>query len=742
MQLLRAESKPLERSGFYVLHAFTPFKLLESYQNVYLIQLINISSFKVYSKEQPPREQWWWCKPLPYEHKITLKRCKDKEITKKIITPRELLPTAFSRNVDQQYIYVRYDDKIKEKIKNANLQDHISILKDTDLFKKGIPIYLEFSYQALQEPYVCKLGYVILSSSSTCPLRECCPRIEYNESGQCKLYIKVNNTYAGLYHVHPLVEKRFDYEVPSRNVVIIPFKYFPLIKISFTEEGEVTGYINSIILIPKRRWLFQKPRFYLYPNPTIGIKLSNVHALIFEFDVENLRNIILDILANSELTYRWLAFKYYSGRYRMIKKVRNKAVSKIVDGFRGFDWLNSVFEHVAKSGTKSVNDLIDLMFNKKLLKNEYSEDFINFVSFVLVHTFAHVMIAALSVIYDIPEGTLLYHIEHPILRCEELYRGRVKLIIFEDALGGYGYLKNITNRVKEYGDIQPLHKPFKYIVELLERENKLLESCQKNLKNDIYRLLDSGVSDSLKSKIWERVERILEFINKTGVYPHVMTFRSSILSGIEPEDERERSTLEELFSNMPLCWDGCLHCVMLERDCTYTPYDQPFIVSRNLIKEFIKRLMKSLEKMSFSLYFTKVKDYVNEVINEAEHEILISTASLSTVTLDTLSSMLSRRRNLKIKVLAHKDSLSDRLIYRKVMEVRDKHRNFEIKFHDRLHAKGILIDDLVLLKGSFNFTMKGLEVNVENIDIVYHPEDIIKFKEGFNKVWRESTPFK
>ena len=91
-------------------------------------------------------------------------------------------------------------------------------------------------------------------------------------------------------------------------------------------------------------------------------------------------------------------------------------------------------------------------------------------------------------------------------------------------------------------------------------------------------------------------------------------------------------------------------------------------------------------------------------------------------------------------MLAHSESVSDRRITENLWKVLIKHKNFEIRLHDKLHAKGILIDNLILLKGSFNFTLKGLEVNVENIDIVYHPEEIAKFRKGFENIWKESNP--
>lgn len=720
--------KALERSGFSALYTFTPFKILKLHQDKYLIQLTNICNFKVYPKGLK------WCRGISEEPIMKTKR---RGPSVRIIVPIELLAITFKPN-GERYVYVRYDKEIDEKIRDVSLQEHILALTDSNLFKKNIPIYLELSYQALQEPRVCRLGFVILSSSSSCPLESSCPRIRIDESGKCKYYVKVNNTYAGLYHVYPWIEKRFNvmHEEDIEYITIIPFNGLPLIKVGFTKKGEVIGYINLITFIPKRSWLFYSSRFYLYPNPTIGIKLKNVHALIFEFDTEYLMNIIVNSLLTNELIYRWLALKYIFGRRILTSKQK---LYRVVDGFKGSDELSRIFEYIARGENDRIKSLIDELTVNKGLFND--DDFINFVSFVLIHTFAHIIMTAISAKYNVPEEALIYYIDHPILQGRDFREGYIRLVIFEDAIGGYGYIKNIVSNIKEQRNLQLFQDLFKSSMELLERDDELIKDSLRTFKDNVSTLINK-INVKLRDIIRSRIENIWSFIDKVGVYPHIIALRRSILSDVELEDidEYSRNILEEVFSNAPLCWDGCPHCIVLEKGCTYTPYDQIFVVSKSLIKEFIKTLTKSLERPYSSIYFTKVKDYVNELIDRANYELLISTASLSTITMDSLSSMLSRKHNLKVRILAYTGSISDSRILEKIKEVSHKYKNFEIRLHEKLHAKGILVDNLILLKGSFNFTMKGLEVNVENIDIVYQLDEIAKFKEGFERIWREAKP--
>ena len=728
MMLAVSKSKVLERSGFSTLYTFTPFKLLKSRRNEYVIQLIKLSSFKIYP------EDITWNKGIQDKFVVPLKH-KDRVIKKKVITPQELTASTFNPSTDRQYVYLRYSKDMKHIDAVKNAQEHISLL-NKGVFKRNLPIYVEFSYKSLQEPYICRQGYVLLSSSENCPLATVCPKMKLDESNKCKYYVKVNNTYAGLYHVFPLIKKRFEVlEDEVEDIMIIPYDGLPLIKMGFTEKGEVTAIINIIALIPKKSWLFFIPRFYLYPQPTIGVKLRNIHAMIFRFDTRYLEKVVTQIIQGNDDVYKWLILKYVSSRLPLVQKGSTR---KLVDGFKGFDTLASIFRGIADGDVKSVESL------KKILseKNKWltHEDFINYVTFVLVHTLAHVMLTVISTVYDVPEDVLAYYINHPILHGKNLHEGEIELVIFEDAIGGFGYIKNLINAIKEKKTPTIFRELLNYSLELLINDDKRMIKALNSFKNNVDAIISEMPNEAIKNALTERIKRIWNFVEETHIYPHVIALRKSILSGVELKelDEYMRNMLEEVFSNAPLCWDSCPHCVILERGCTYAVFDQAFAVSKSLVKSFLVLLIRDLEKTSYSIYFTQVSDYVNELIKKAKREILISTASLSPITVSTLSSILSENPRLKVKILAYTESINDVRVFKKLKENLLKHGNFEVHLHDKLHAKGILIDNLILLKGSFNFTKRGLEVNVENIDIVYHPEEIAKFKEGFEKIWKES----
>ena len=724
--LTRLYSRAIQRSGFNSLYSFVPFKIIRSYNDEYTILLTRLSGFKVYG------ERLRWMRGIYDEFNIVFRG-----IVKRVKIPVEINPITLSRNSNRKYIYLRYNREIMKIIENQNIdiERHLEAISNVNLFREVRPVYIEFSYKSLTQPHVCRYGYVLLSSDEKCPLENICSKFRRN-GGSCKYYIKVDNTYVGLYHVYPLIEKQFAIHKREQlhDVIIIPFNGNPLIKIRFTEYGEIRGGINSVVLIPKISWLFFPPRFYLYPSPTIGVRLKNVHALILEFEKNYIKQIIRKLLSENPIVFGWLALKYNVGRGSIRRRSR-----KIVDGFRGLDELSRIFNDVAREGEQLCERLLteyttkNSPMHKKLIMNE---DFISFASFVLVHSLVHLLITVISAKYYISEDVLMYHIEHPIIEGRERLDEDIRLIIFEDAIGGYGYLKNIYTELKK-GNLELLEDIITKALEIIRKDEKLKAS---DLKKNILLSLTT-LDGNLRSKISEQLENVIKCIEKTGIYPHIIAFRRSILGDIDISsiDEHSRGVLENIFSGIPLCWDGCPHCVMLERGCTYSPYDQVFLVSKNLAREFLSKTLENIKKPSFSAYLSRIDEKaIENMINNAEREILISTAYLSPKTIDYLLNILNTKQYVDIKVLASTENLDNLKIIEKLKDLQRRFDNFNVKFFDNLHAKGIVIDELILIKGSFNFTKKGLSINLENIDIVYHPKEIRKFKESFENIWERA----
>ncbi|XP_064594590.1 uncharacterized protein LOC135461420 [Liolophura sinensis] len=57
-----------------------------------------------------------------------------------------------------------------------------------------------------------------------------------------------------------------------------------------------------------------------------------------------------------------------------------------------------------------------------------------------------------------------------------------------------------------------------------------------------------------------------------------------------------------------------------------------------------------------------------------------------------------------------------------------------------MHHKFVIIDNSLLINGSFNWTRQAIMGNQENLVIVNHPEILEEFKKEFSKLWEDFDP--
>jgi len=59
-----------------------------------------------------------------------------------------------------------------------------------------------------------------------------------------------------------------------------------------------------------------------------------------------------------------------------------------------------------------------------------------------------------------------------------------------------------------------------------------------------------------------------------------------------------------------------------------------------------------------------------------------------------------------------------------------------------MHHKFMLVDDKILVNGSYNWTRSAAKYNQENLIVTADPELIRLFLKEFDKLWREMMIFK
>jgi len=531
--------------------------------------------------------------------------------------------------------------------------------------------------------------------------------------------------------VFPRIQKKYEDPVSAyayEPIFAIRYRNSPLAIIRFTEQGNFVAFIDRVVFAPKLPWILLQPNVFLKEG--LGFEINNVHAIEFDFSPENLREFIIDHLKKHKRVTKWLVLKYnlFMGRARD-NRIKEKR------GFRAFRELDNITYQVMENEVRpETRKLIE-----ETLSGSIDDNIIDFASFVFLHTFAHVMKNIFVARYGCKSEDINYYIEHPKLQTIGAPSERVRLIILETAMGGYGYLKNFIEEIKQAHNTEL----FEY---LISTAIKSFESCCESKSMDSLKRLPTELR-KFEERNKEFVDLILRAYHMvfpdSGLYPHVNSIRRALVRIFPVIPNESRSLLDDMLAKGPHCWDGCQLCVMLERECNFLPFDQPFLVSRGLIKACMSTMKESLRNASlfFPLKKGLIKEF-QEFCNLARDKIYIASPWISPEIVDQLY-FLFKNRGVIIRILTKIDPNNEIQVetIKKLREITSKHAPaFEARIMKELHGKGMLIDGIMALHGSFNFTLSGLNSNVENVTIDYDIGSSRSFEEQFEKHWKQAIP--
>jgi len=367
------------------------------------------------------------------------------------------------------------------------------------------------------------------------------------------------------------------------------------------------------------------------------------------------------------------------------------------------------------------------------------EDLVDFASVLFVHSFTHLFLNWISARYGYGKGDLGYHLEHDKIQPTGFQKEGLRAFVFEMAVGGLGYLKSFEQEFKNKGkDV---------LTEFLGSENqgvqKVLEFCEKrserairNLPTELnsFRTHDKVVNDLINAILTAYTKSF----DEAYVYPHVNSIRRAVIDAVTITPET-RSLMDDLLGRGPHCWDGCQLCVMLERDCNYLPFDQPFLVTNRLTADIIKILKQMVDSpvQVFPLKIGVEKEFMR-FVSAARHTIDLISPWLSPEIVKVLSEK-AEENELNVRIITSRDT-TNKVHEESLRLFRDISSRIKVRIAQLLHAKGMLVDDVMLLTGSFNFTISGLTSNVENLTVDFSLQGSQYFKKEFEALWTESQP--
>jgi len=589
---------------------------------------------------------------------------------------------------------------------------------------------MEFSWEALHGGYYCAFGLVLLSSKEkNCPLVRECP---IRNGTPCKYYFGPM-AYSSLYNVYPLIRKK--YEPPpdkgrNESLAAIRYESMPLVTLTYIPNGNYVAFIDGVQFLPKRARMFRYPSLFLKEG--LGFRISHAPAIQFEFHKETLRELIRDRLNSKPILARWIRLK----QQLYLDTDDDDGLVREGRGFTAFQRLDDVVK-LALSKRSSPERAPSIV--KAVSEAKVDDNLIDFASVLFVHSFTHLFLNWISARYGYGKGDFGYHLEHDKIQPTGFQKEGVRAFVFEMAVGGLGYLKSFEQDVKNKGK--------GILTEFLGSENqgiqKVLEFCEKRSERALrdlptelnsFRSNDQVVNDLIDAILMAYTKSF----DEPYVYPHVNSVRRAIVDAIAITS-KNRSLMDDLLGKSPHCWDGCQLCVMLERDCNYPPFDQPFLVTNRLTADVI-RILRQMVDSPVQIIPLKIgveKEFLR-FVSAARHTIDLISPWLSPEIVKALAEK-AEENELSVRLITSRD-ITNKVHEESLRLLRDISNRIKVKVTQQLHAKGMLVDDVMLLTGSFNFTLSGLTSNVENLVVDFSLQGPRNFKKEFEALWTESQP--
>jgi hypothetical protein len=540
----------------------------------------------------------------------------------------------------------------------------------------------------------CRYGFIITSEQ-----RDVCTRTRgdcsvYHTCSGTKWFIKPEppqrTSYLGLVKVYPHIytnAKNFE-----SNLMTIPIGGSLVIKLgkgSLFDRALVGCYLIS------SGDFFYSPMFNLIHN-TLGYRISS-NGIVLEFKNEELKQLLKKILEIPDI-YSWLAVKYLvSDKYFKERGDVNLELCQ-----RAFEGLID-----ERSGTKAFRDEL-----KKLLKKkEISEELLKFAAFAFLHSLSHLLHEYIVDYLKTDPDNIAYHIE----------KNEYKIYLIENAEKGLGLTETLLSSIQG--------KEKEFFVDFLKWSLQVINDCESH-ENRVKEFVSKELSEKMLHADEERKEKFNEintFVKSVNQLIHaeykidlpVEILRNMLVRkfGNDP------LVMEAIISNVPYCWDGCYNCVRLDRGCNYDPFKQMTRVSKRLLIEVVRRILGSME---IPIQVGSGFEWILEEISKTKKTLRVSSPWLSKDIIQKYIKPLLKK-DVEIKIVTRKDLNNEEqmesLGY--LSDLVKSYKNIKVRHLDSLHAKMILIDDKMGIKGSMNLTFCGLYKNVELVER-YDARDMIE----------------
>lgn len=676
----------VREKGIAALYAYTPFKLRPE-RDQYTSLLVPVSYLNLNNHD------WlrWRSQATHDEYKIPLP-----SFDKDVVHPQTLYPKTFTKSDNDRVVYQHRD------IDNYNKW-------------RSPPVYIEYSYEALEDTNYCDLGWVLSSSDTRCPVRKHCDDME-KRNDACKHYR--NSSFTRLYNVFPNIEHVYRGSLSDTLEIfkILNYRGEPLATVGYADDAQYQAFINGVNFSAQE---YMKGNPSLFTQKGIGFSTENINSIEITFQDKVLEDYLYDLIESDKTLHNWVALKHYlyiEDSYTCIDKGK---------GYAAFDQLSDELKEIVDESDlsdSSQREMLPEIIEDIDLSTEHLGQ--SFLEVIYLHTLAHLLKDRIVSLYGCGEGEISYYLNHPDLDIRQKRSQQKRLVLFETAIGGFGYLDDFKRQVaageNSFNDV------FQNLRSFLKVHTKETKEVQEKMENQF----------NSDREIIEYIRDLMLSLDEIDIYPHPKGVRSALYEKYPDLMRDQRDRIDSAFEKTPTCWDGCEFCASGDRDCSFHKWDQPLLISRSLATKGLGTLVSQkeegdVERRGIERYHT--------LQGIAQREVCVQANSPGPEFLNELFDLaIDSNESAGVKLLIDQETLQN------LNDIRVQDLNRAIKegrlkcrvSNSKCKQTVIIFDEAAALHGKTEFSLESFSL-ASDISYTYDLDTVDKMHAEFMDRWED-----
>jgi hypothetical protein len=449
--------------------------------------------------------------------------------------------------------------------------------------------------------------------------------------------------------------------------------------------------------------------------------MQNVNAVEAEFSPDVLREFVLEQLEESEQLRNWVALKYVCYDADDAGAISEK------NGFDAIDMLEGALDEAIRSARSDSDDHESHSLVAQVQNVDFREDddAAGFAEVLLMHSFAHLLRDRVCIEYGADGDQISYYLEHPRVESKTVQSGKVRVVLHESAIGGFGYLEEFRDAY-ERNDMA--------LNDYLEPISRFLEEHGEEARDSYDQVFE--FLERFDDPVQEDAEAALKALDDLGLYPPFRSIRKVLddRHDIASAGESKRNQFKRFGEKAPQCWDGCGVCVEDDDDCSYLPFDRSFLLSRSLAKSGINALVDGASDPTTNELSRTLYDTIEAFLNSARSELFITAEYLSYEVVEEIVES-TKEWDVDVRIILD-ESMGDGTDTSPFSELDIPHIQYR---YDHVDTTRVSMDGVAILTGNFDLKARELMMSGsrDNLEISFDTQQAAQQHTRLEERWKD-----